>query len=91
MQNKNGVREGCNIQGCAVWSQDVCLPVEVEVGEGRGGGAETRNGVGSGDPSVRQTQEEVLKVCDLRASALREENVRSGEAAVRQAAVVEEL
>ena len=24
MQNKNGVREGCNIQGCAVWSQDVC-------------------------------------------------------------------
>ena len=40
---------------------------------------------------MRQTQEEVLKVCDLRASALREENVRSGEAAVRQAAVVEEL
>ena len=40
---------------------------------------------------MRQTQEEVLKVCDLRASALREENVRGGEAAVRQAAVVEEL
>ena len=24
MQNKNGVREGCNIQCCVVWSQDVC-------------------------------------------------------------------
>ena len=69
----------------------VYVPVEVEGGEGRGRYAQARDSVGAGVSSMRQPQEEVFKVCKLRAPTLGEEDVGGGEAAVRQAPLVEEL
>ena len=67
------------------------VPVEVEGGERGGGDAEAGDGVGAGVAAVRQPQQEVLEVGHLRVAALGEEDVGRREAAVRQAAGVEEL